>query len=83
MMYQLIAEFGRARFGVEPYEKVVARFSTGKSAEEYIKAARLKNGASRIGDSPFRKGSLLDGASVAWVMPEEHTEVPVDPVFNG
>ena len=82
-MYQLIAEYGRAQFGVELREAVVARFSTREAALEYIKAARLKNGAPRIGESPFRKGSLLDGASVAWAMPEEHTEVPVDPVFKG
>lgn len=81
-MYKLIAEFGTHRFGIEPSKVVVARFTTREAAEEYMKAARLKNGAPRFGDSPYRAASLLNGADDAWIEEEEDVEVPVDPEFG-
>lgn len=78
-MYKLIAKFGTHRFGVEPRDEVVARFTTREAAAEYVKAAQLKNGAPRFGASPYRAASLLKGADHAWIEEEEDVEVPVDP----
>ena len=78
-MFRLIAEFDSHRFGMEPREEIVARFTTREAAENYVRAARLKNGAPRFGDSPFRSASLLKGANIAWIEEEEDTAVPVDP----
>ena len=82
-MYKLIAEYGKWEWHTISRQKIIARFSTSEAAEEYIREARLKNGAPRFGESPFRCASLLIGADDAWVeLEEEEPEVPVDPVFN-
>lgn len=82
-MYKLIAEFNTHLYGIEPHEEVVARFTTREAAKEYIKAARLKNGAPRLGESPFRSASLLKDADNAWIEVEEvNLDIPVDPVLN-
>jgi len=83
LIYRLIAEYEKWEWHTVSREKTIARFSTRGAAEEYIKAARLKNGPPRFGDSPFRCASLLKGADDAWVeAEEEEPEVPMDPVFK-
>lgn len=67
--------------------KVVARFTTEKKAEQYLRASKLGsyekeccNCGARGRKPGFRKGSLLRGYCNAWVEREElPDEYPVDP----